>query len=191
MDNKPLKVKEVANKLYPGVDLVILTGSAVIKNGFTPHSDLDVVLIDNRFSGVSSEVTKSESYRIDFTKLNKNAVYKTLLNEAYTSRGTIIVMFWLGLYISGDIDLFNDLKSIATYYHKMGSSLKKEEQQKMNQLAARIRKDIQKNIPSVAQLFLLTDFLNLLSNYYLIVHGQGWFGQENFRKHTIIKPLII
>ncbi len=70
MENIKDNAFDIVNKLYPDVEMVILTGSAIREKDFTSFSDIDLVLIDNRFSEISTEVTHVNGYRVDFTKLD-------------------------------------------------------------------------------------------------------------------------
>jgi hypothetical protein len=124
MENKLEIAKNAIDSAYPNVELSLLTGSAINAYDFTRHSDFDIVLIDDRFSGITTDVTNIDGHRIDFTKLNKSNIFQILLNNSYTNSGTIINMIKDGVKIDGNKKLFELIHKKAQTYYKLGSLLK-------------------------------------------------------------------
>ncbi len=185
--NKPNEVSEqILKKYYPNILGAILTGSQKNISNVQINSDIDLVVFDTLFSGISSEIIEHENLKIDVTRVSLTDIYSILIDEAYDLKGLILHMIITGNIIKDNNDIISDIQLLAgDFYNGQTLNYEKEWKGIINGLQ-QVKKGILKEKGYKYDFFLINQFTDLISSAFLL-NSNGWVNKGKHRVDDLIR----
>lgn len=178
--------KTFVDKFYPDIDFCLLTGSQVEENFVSVVSDIDILIIDRRFSGISSEGIVEDGYKIDFTRVGMYGLPDAIIESCYSRNNTIMNMIIQGIFIYDKFNIQESLKKYCTLLYR-GSNLNYfNEYQLIRRNLLKLKKHFSKKLLSHQIPLVLSDLLLELSKAYLFFNHNGKYGIDGYRRMKLL-----
>lgn len=176
----------IVNEYYPSVECAILTGSQLEPDFVAPSSDIDIVLISNDFSGLTSHVIRTGKNKVDFTRLSLSQIQTILVDNAYDHQGIVLTMINKGIVLKDKYNIFSQIGSLAKTLNEHGSLSANLRIKELRREMIKLKKHLKKDLKYPYNLFMLADFAKLISSFHLFAINKGQYDNDAFR---IIKSI--
>lgn len=175
------KALDILDKYYPTVECAILTGSQLEPEFVAPSSDIDIVLISKKFSGLTSNVVKMGETKIDFTRLSLNLIQTLLIDNAYDHQGIVLTMLGRGIVLKDDYNIYSQIGNFASTLLKRGNLSANTNIKELRREMIKLKKHLKKNLEYPFYFFMLADFIKLVSSFHLFTINNGQYDKDAFR----------
>ncbi|MGQ8869193.1 hypothetical protein [Myroides sp. TSA_177.3] len=189
--NKVLEVsKTLFSETYPDVECFILTGSQLEKEFVSVVSDIDILIIDSRLSGVSSAGMLYQGYKVDFTRVGLHSLNEVLIDSCYSSSNTIIDMIIKGIFISDKLELEANLKLYCKLLYQGTNINYFNESRGIRRSLIKLKKNFSKDLNEEQIPLTLADFLINISKAYLFFKENGKYGFDGYRRSKLLSKTV-
>ena len=158
---KVLEISKTAvHKFYPSAACAILTGSQTEENFVSLVSDIDILIIDFDFAGVSSEGMVYEGIKIDFSRVGIWNLADVLIESCYSKSNTIMNMIIIGHFINDAPNLEVSLRKYCQKLYRNSNVNYFSEYQSIRRNLIMLRKHFSKELRIEEIPLTLSDFIH-------------------------------
>lgn len=184
---KALEISEaLVHKYYPNVACAVLTGSQTEEDFVSLVSDIDILIVDYEFSGVSSEGLVHEDYKVDFTRVGLWNLVDVLIDSCYSKNNTIMNMVIQGHFIRDRFNLQNSLKIYCESLYRNSDINYFSEYQRIRRALVMLKKHFSKDLKRELIPLTLSDFMLEISKAYLFFNYNGKYGLNGYRRSKLL-----
>lgn|GEM_PF-2385439 len=171
----------LTEKYYPNAVCTVLTGSHTEPENVVPQSDIDILVVSEDFSGVTSNTLRDGMYKLDFTKVGLADLHRTMIDHSYDHRGVVLHMMMTGIVLKDDDGIFPLIQHQAKALYGEGNSSREIELRSLRNALLKLKKNIWKTATPQQLFFMHVEFANVITSAYVLVH-EGWYPSSSFRR---------
>jgi len=182
--------KDITNfikKKYHDTRLILLTGSQLQSEFTKIVSDIDILLIGNSFTGVSSQIIVDGKNVYDITRIGYYDLHDILIKNMYDINGTLLDMICQSSFLDGDFHLFQCIREKALLIKEKGNPSFLIEYKKLRRRLNILKKHVKKDLHTDFYHFMVMDFSLLTTSTYLLFANKGCYPPDAFRQIKQIK----
>ncbi len=177
-------LKGILFRQFPKSIGFILTGSQSGNTVFTTASDIDVMIFDTMNSGIYSRGLIQDHYKIDCTVVPIFDIENVIINEYFDLKGTFLNMLASGVILNDPHKIILEIKQSITPLINRRSNALTQHYKKLVEELLKMRKYFERDLNEQERIFLLCDFVHLISKIE-VIKSSGW-DAINLRKTKLL-----
>ncbi|MDB5148380.1 MAG: hypothetical protein JWQ57_2400 [Mucilaginibacter sp.] len=177
----------IIDHYYPTAAGAILTGSQQYHEHIDPAHDVDIIIIDPRFSVVSSVTLTISGITLDFVHLPLNDLDNCLQNESFDLQGILFLMIKTGKVIRDSeqgLAAFLQQSVIERYGHLNPPAL--DEYKRLVRELSKLKKDVLRKNKVYNSFFLIHEFFSMITEAE-VIRQTNWKHTGKRKAEIILK----